>query len=250
MVTLLRRNWLDEEVVVVNVDNNRDPKQIARELGGLAAMRVLVIFAVETIGSGVMPELVGYVKYDDRTNDGRKNICMWVRSDVPSYLVRWIDHGETFPRKDRRDSHPARATAAVMVGEILCAVGHAPPNWPGAAKARTEWLNVMSGLIAPWLRAGWKDRRLRTRVRVKARRGLVGVDHNGLGPRLAATTGYRRHGSGPDSLFSRNVRVRFVRQINTFSGVPFLGDHDDALLVGIAVPPSALTQPARRFESA
>lgn len=247
---LLRRNWVDEEVVVINVDNNRDPKQIARELGGLAAMRVLVIFAVETIGSGVMPELVGYVKYDDRTNDGRKNICMWVRSDVPSYLIRWIDHSEKFPRKDRRENHPARASVAVMVGEILCATSHAPPDWRGAAKARTEWLNVVGGLIAPWLRSGWNDRRLTNRIRVKGRRGLLGADHNGLGPRLAAVAGYRRHGSGPDSLFSRRVRVRFVRQIDTFNGVPFLGDHHDALLVGISVPPSALTQPARRFDPA
>ena len=243
-----RRGWLDEEVVVINVDNNRDPKQIARELGGLAAMRVLIIFAVETIGSGVMPELVGYVKYDDRTNDGRKNIAMWVRSDVPSYLIRWIDHAEKFPRKDRRDNHPARATVAVMAGDIFCATSHAPPDWAGAKNARQEWLNIVRGLIAPWLRTGWKNRRPVTRIRIKARRALFGADHNGLGAQLAAATGFRRHGAGPDSLFSRNIRVRFVKKIRTFNGVPFLGDHHDALLVGISVPPRALTQPVNRLE--
>lgn len=241
--------YQQEEVLIVNADNGRDPLQIDKEMQEAALQKYAIIGAIETIGSGTPPHLKGYKRFSDRSTDSRKNVTAWVRADLDAEIVGWIDHGHTFPRKEGKGPHPARSTMILRVGDALVLIGHAPPNWPGAGDARDEWVDDIADRVAPWRREDWLDRDPVARRRRKKRPVLILVDHNGLGRALARAIGGRLTGASVDALISRKVRIRFVRRIRNIGRVRFRGDHGHVTVVGIEVPVGTFHYPAMTWEA-
>ena len=122
-----------EIVVFWNVDNNRSAaayeagiKRLTRKRG-IRRRRPAILGLCETTNAD-LPALKNYRRIRDRKPDGRGNLTMYVRRNLPVTDIEWVDLDFTWPNTQRPGTHWPRSILAVTIGSLRTAIWHAPPN--------------------------------------------------------------------------------------------------------------------------
>ncbi|UQS95153.1 hypothetical protein Pam4_10 [Pseudanabaena phage Pam4] len=228
-----------------NLDNHRDPKQVAREVRAVLATGPAWLEMCETVGN-VLPEVPGYHLIRSTANPSRANVAAYVRDDLPVTRVRWHQHTVTWPRTEGPGIHPARCTLEYRAAGIQRLVGHQPPKGALTVLAgQKEGVEIAARAMTPWKRKDYpRHRRIVERLRPRG----IAWDSNrrwaepGPGPKTLASA-IRGEGwfkTRIDNWVTRHLTVTAESVVsiipNGGTGVRFMGDHGYLIRARFTVP--------------
>lgn len=207
--------------------------QLPRELSALAKSGPRVIGLCEAIGYD-LPSLGGYRLIRDTSRPGRANVAAYVEKTHGLTDVQWHDLHETWSRTEHPGTHPARSWLELFLNDDQFIIGHQPPKGTdNTLRAQREGVNLVVGLMAPWIAHG--------NGRGKDRRRMALADWNrnkydvGPGPaEIARRIGGEVNGSHIDAAVSRNFDVHEAIYVETVQGTTLRSDHPSALVVRVA----------------
>lgn len=112
MLVSFKYSWLGRRHYVwfYNLRVGRDPKVVNLELGALATWRkskALAIAVCEAVGYD-LPDLIGYDKVRDRSDESRANVALWTKKGKRKWSG-WIDLKVTWSRNQHAGVHPPRS---------------------------------------------------------------------------------------------------------------------------------------------
>jgi hypothetical protein len=220
--------------VFYNVDNNRDPQQVNKELKALLntdeqdhTKRPAVLGLCETTGLD-LPDIGGYKKVRDRSTKSRANIAAYVRNDLFNGHVQWVDLTFTWPKTQGSGMHEPRSYVFFEVGQMQTLVYHAPPkNAKNSKKGQQQGIDSLTGKMNPkpdandhqtekgrWALGDWNRRK----------------SERGPGPtQLGNKIDGKVYGGKIDALVKRGKgKVTNVEYVTAVDGVKLKSDHGHA----------------------
>lgn len=234
------------DVRVYNVgpegDMGRHLGALVPELNAIFSTDPDITVLIETIGWGPLPNYAHYVKYRDRTTEGRANITTYVHKRLGALANRgrWIACDLTW-RQTRagaspRDRHPAREFFKLSLPKITILASHDPPltKWKDTGPARAEHLHKVSHELAPWLRDTWDDRTRDEQRNAKDRLRVNLGDPNGQGDDLAKLVGGSYEGTNIEGGTVVGGHWKNARTQTQIGGVRMKSDHK-RLFIGTLV---------------
>ena len=178
-----------------NVDNNRDPQQVATELRALLDARPAVLGLCETTGLD-LPGVDDYRVLRDRSKPGRDNLAAYVKDNLEVSAVKWLDCEETWTKTAPGASgqHWPRSILEFRAGRLMVWVAHQPPKGTDNTKpAQQEGIDKLTARMAPWTRDDWDERSDADKAKAKDQARIVLWDANrtcnesGPGPTMLAS---------------------------------------------------------------
>lgn len=140
-----------------NLDNNRDPQQVVKEVKALLRMdkpvddRPVLLGMCEATGYD-LPDLKGFHKVRDRSTKSRANIAAYVRNDVWAGGLKWVDLSHTWSRTNPGASgqHEPRSYPVFKLGQMQALVHHqAPKQCDNAQAAQQEGIDSLVATMKP-----------------------------------------------------------------------------------------------------
>jgi hypothetical protein len=139
-----------------NVDNNRDPAQVNKELRALLDGGPAVLGLCETTGLS-LPSVDGYRIVRDRSRPGRDNISAYVDLDLDLSDVKWFDLKQTWSNPNQPGQHWPRSILEFRAGRLRVWVAHAPPRYTdNETGSQREHVDKLVARMAPWTTDGWE----------------------------------------------------------------------------------------------
>jgi hypothetical protein len=169
-----------------NLDNNRDPDRVAKEIRALLEPRPAILGMCEATGYGNLPGVEDYQLIRDRSKPGRDNVAAYVKLNLELSAVKWLDLTETWTKTESPGTHWPRSILEFRAGRLMVWVHHQPPKGTDNTKrAQQEGIAKLTARMAPWTRDDWDERTQEDKQQAKAQARLVLWDAN----RLASETG-------------------------------------------------------------
>lgn len=217
-------------VVFYNLDNNRDPAQVAKEIRGILDTGPALLGLCEAVGYD-LPNRDGYHKVRDRSTKSRANVAAYVRTSMFGGGVKWHDLTETWSRTNAGASgkHEARSFPTFKLGTMQAIVHHQPPQQcDNAQAAQQEGIDALAKVMKPGQDAN-DHQRHRPRVVVADFNRRKGESGPGPTP-LANQISGRVVGGKIDAAVCRgDYAAGSVSYPSKMGGVAFKSDHGHAL---------------------
>lgn len=222
-----------------NVDNGRDPGQVAKEVRALLDPRPAILGLCETDMD--LPGVEDYRLLRDRSRPGRQNIAAYVKDNLEVSDLKWLDLTETWSRTNPQASgqHWPRSILEFRAGRLMVWVAHAPPKGTdNVAASQREHADKLVARMAPWTRDDWADRTSADKAAAKDQARVILWDANRKpgegdhGPDSVGRSCDASHaGKKIDLSTYRGGEVKGMARAEYFSsigGVPLKSDHGHA----------------------
>ena len=210
-------------VAAYNLDNNRNPGQVEKEIRAIAGLGDDVLCFCEAFYD--MPGLEGYVLFRDTSRKSRTNIATYCRAEYPidRDRCRWLDLSETWTRTNPGASgqHEPRSYYELVIGSGVQVINvHQPPKGTDNVKrSQQEGIDKLAGRMTP---GGDGQDRPRVAVGDFNRR----PDEDGPGPfELAQRIDGYTTGAKIDCAVRRKMGVQQVSYPTSAGGVQLKSDH-------------------------
>lgn len=225
-----------------NVDNNRNPDTVERELRAiLTNWRPAILGVCETGGLGDLWGVEDYIRIRDTSKPGRDNVAAYVKTNLDVRDIKWHDLKETWTKTNpgATGQHWPRSILEFRAGRLHVLVAHQPPKGTDNVKAsQQEGIDKLTSRMGPWTRDDWDDRDDADKAEAQAQARLVLWDANrnrnesGPGPKMLGEQidGYTA-GGRIDCCTYRGGEVTGCQDIaypTTAGGVPLKSDHGAA----------------------
>lgn len=137
-----------------NVDNSRDPAQVAKEIRALLDGGPAVLGLCET--NVDLPDVEGYRMIRDRSKPGRENVTAYVHDGLDVSGVSWLDLAQTWSNTQRPGTHWPRSILEFVAGPLRVFVAHAPPKGTdNVERSQGEHVDKLAKRLTPWKYDGW-----------------------------------------------------------------------------------------------
>jgi hypothetical protein len=223
-----------------NVQVNRDPNRVDKEIRALLARRPAVLGLCETIGYD-LPCPDDYRVIRDRSNKSRANIAAYVKQNLDLSDKKWHDLKETWSRTETTGTHEPRSILEFRAGRLMVWVAHQPPKGTDNTQAaQMEGIDKLTARMAPWTREDWDDRTEADKAAAKDQARVVlwdsnrGPNEDGPGPEMLCNRiDGESIGAQIDNAVGRGGSVKCgkdARYLHSVDGVEMKSDHYDAFL--------------------
>lgn len=224
-----------ELVVFYNLDNNRDPAQVNKEVNAILDARPALFAVCEAVGYD-LPNRNGYTKVRDRSTKSRANVAAYVETSAFGGDIAWHDLTETWSRTNpgATGQHEPRSFPTFKVGAMQAVVHHQPPKQcDNAQAAQQEGIDALAAVMTPKPDAS---------AHQKKRPRLVVADFNlrknepGPGPTMLATDidGAVAGSKIDAAVYRGECVISDVGYPSKFNGVALKSDHGHALRFTLA----------------
>lgn len=216
-----------------NVDNSRDPGQVAKEIRALLDGGPAVLGLCET--NVDLPDVDGYRMIRDRSRAGRENVTAYVDGELDVSDVRWHDLSQTWSNTQRPGTHWPRSILEFRAGRLRVFVAHAPPKGTdNVERSQGEHVDKLAHRLTPWKYEGWSGdeqaAKASARVVLWDANRKPGEGDNGPDT-LARKSGTYNAGAKIDLATYRGGDVKSCGNVSYFSsvaGVELKSDHGHA----------------------
>lgn len=234
-------------LVFYNLDNNRDPKQVEREVRGiLTGWRPAILGLCECNG---YPKwgVEDYVLIVDESKPGRANLRAYVKASINRDPEKWHDCKQTWSRTNPGASgqHWPRSILEFRAGRLQVLIAHQPPKGTdNVKKSQKEGTDKLTARMAPWSRDDWAARTDDDKATAKTQARLVLWDANrrtgegdyGPDTLTRAISGYAVNQRIDGCVYRGGTCANITYPTKTNDGTTLKSDHKHAFRCEVTVP--------------